>query len=308
MADNRLFVAFNIDCEASQPAVNDLALGERATLGFAEVLEQHELRGSFEVLPSDVEPHAAVYRDLHQRGHEIGLHVHPAADGYEEFLGVYGPDMQRQILTEATDRHAQAMGRPPETIVVGYASINDYTYGVLCKLGYRHGTCSIPTRVLPECASIHGGAPLDVHYAHAYNRSLVGDLDFVEIPVTVDPESRMWGGKHPQDLRVELVDAKNHWYTINKAVERQIAQDVPVKCLRPLTHNIFDFSDPHDFRRQTLLGMIEHVRAIADAHGLQIVAGATGVEIAAAYRTAVPLGSNATHLERDLRGYSRSTS
>ena len=308
MQDNRLFVAFNIDCEASQPAVDDLALGERATRGFADILEQYDLRGSFEVLPSDIEPHAAIYRDLRQRGHEIGLHVHPATDGYEEFLGVYGPDMQRQILGEATDRHAQVMGRPPESIVVGYASINDYTYGVLCELGYRHGTCSIPTRVLPECASIHGGSPLDTHYAHAYNRSLVGDLDFVEIPVTVDPESRMWGGKHPQDLRVELVDAKNHWYTINKAIERQIAQDVSIKCLRPLTHNIFDFSDPHDFRHQTLIGMIEHIQAIAAAHDLQIVTCATGVEIAAAYRAAVPLGANVTHLERDLRGYGRPSS
>lgn len=303
MHDNQLFVAFNIDCESSQPAVNDLALGDRATRGFAEVLEQHDLRGSFEVLPGDIEPHAGIYRDLKQRGHEIGLHVHPAADGHEEFLGVYGPGEQRDILSHATDRFAQAMGEPPKSIVVGYASINDYSYSILYDLGYRHGTCSIPTRILPECASIHGGAPLDVHYAHRYNRSLVGDLDFVEIPVTVDPESRIWGGKHPQDLRVELVDAKNHWYTIYKAVERQIAQNVPVKCLRPLTHNLFDFSDPHDFRRQTLMGMIGHIRTIAEDHGLQIVARATGTDVATAYRSAVPLGSNATHLMLDRRGH-----
>ena len=47
---------------------------------------------------------------------------------------------------------------------------------------------------------------------------LSGGLDFVVIPQTIDPDSRMWGGKTPLDLRVELVDAKNHWYTIHKAV------------------------------------------------------------------------------------------
>ena len=299
---DKLYVAFNIDCESSQPTVRDLSLGERSTRGFAEILETHDLRGSFEVIPSDVEPHAAIYRELKGRGHEIGLHVHPAADGYEEFLGVYGPDEQHEILGQATDRFAQAMGEPPQTVVIGYHSVNDFTYGVLYDLGYRYGSCSIPTRVLVECASVHAGAPLDIHYAHRFNRVLVGDLDFVEIPITVDPDSRMWGGRHPLDLRVELVDAKNHWYTIHKSIERQIAQDVPIKFLRPGTHNLFEFSDSHDFRRETLLGMIRHIRSIAESHELEIVPRATGGDIAAAYRAAVPLGSNATKLTLDRRG------
>lgn len=49
-------------------------------------------------------------------------------------------------------------------------------------------------------------------------------MNFVDLPPTVDPDSRMWGGAQPLNLRVELVDAKNHWYTIDKAVRRQIAQ------------------------------------------------------------------------------------
>jgi hypothetical protein len=173
---------------------------------------------------------------------------------------------------------------------------------VLYDIGYRNGMTSLPSRVLPECAAVHAGAPLDVHYAHRYNRVLVGNLDYVEIPVTVDPDSRLWGGKHPQDLRVELVDAKNHWYTISKAVGRQVQQDVPVKVIRAITHNVFEYSDPKDFRRQTMDGMIRAAKEIAAKDDLEFT-GATAQQIAADYRAKVPLGSTATKLSLDRRGH-----
>jgi len=297
-----LYFSLSIDCEATQPAVADAMLGERASRGFAEVLEGHGLRGTFHVLPGDAEAHPGLYRELHGRKHELGLHVHPGADGYQEFLGVYGPEDQTRILRQAADRFAQTLGFLPDNICIGYASTNDFTYGVLHDLGFRHGTTSIPTRVLPECASIHAGAPLDVHYAHRFNRVLPGDLDYVEIPPTVDPDSRMWGGRHPLDLRVELVDAKNHWYTIDKAVRRQVQEAVPVKVIRTATHNTFEYGDPRDFRRETLERVIQHTFAIARSHGLECAA-ATGAEIAQGYRAAVPLGSALPALALDRRGY-----
>lgn len=302
--NNKLYFNFFTDCEATQPAVNNVGLGERATRGIADVLESHDLRGTFHVLPSDTAASPAMYRELHDRGHEIGLHVHPAVDGYAEFLGVYGPDDQMKILRGNCDRFAQSMGFAPETICIGYASTNDHTYGVLYDLGFRHGMTSMPSRVLPECSSIHAGAPLDVHYAHRYNRVLVGDLDYVEIPVTVDPDSRMWGGKHPQDLRVELVDAKNHWYTMHKAVQRQAQQNTPVKVLRAITHNVFEYGDEKDFRRQTMDAMIRGAKDIAAKAGLELT-GATAQQIADAYRAAVPLGSTASNPTLDRRGYSK---
>lgn len=297
-----LLFNFFTDCEATQPAVADAALGERAAAGIAEVLESRGLHGTFHVIPSDVEHSAALYQQLSRRGHEIGLHLHPAADGYEEFLGVYGPQTQQEIVAQAADRFAQALGFFPQTILPGYTSGNDHTYGVLYDAGFRHGMTTIPTRVLPECASVHAGVPLDVHYAHRFNRTLEGDLDFVEIPVTVDPDSRMWGGKTPLDLRVELVDAKNHWYTIDKAIARQVQQQTPLKVIRAFTHNIFNYDQPGDFRRQTLERLLDHVAAIAAARGLSFT-GTTSREIAAAYRAAAPLGGRNAKLKLDRRGW-----
>lgn len=301
MSDELLFNLF-VDCEATQPAVNDADLGRRAVTGIAEVLEAHDLVATFHVIPTDAEAMPELYRDLHQRGHEVGLHVHPATQGYAEFLGVYGPEEQRAIVGEAKDRLEQAVGFAVHTFCPGYGSMNDHTYGVLVDLGFRHGICTIPTRILPECASVHAGAPLGIHYANRHNRVLPGDLDFVEIPPTVDPDSRMWGGKHPQDLRIELVDAKNHWYTMHKAVQRQLSERAPVPYLRAITHNTFDYADPRDFRRQTLVGVIERARSIAKQANLTLT-GATAETIAQRYRAAVPRTEAQPALMLDRRGY-----
>jgi len=162
---------------------------------------------------------------------------------------------------------------------------------------------SCPTRNLPRCACVWGDSPLDVHYPHRHNRALRGEVDFVDVPVTIDPESRMWGGAHPQDLRVELVDAKNHYYTIEKAVRRQLdaGDSVPVKYIKITTHNIFDFSDPANFRRETLLGMLDAARRICDREGLELIP-ATMARAASLYRSEVPLPQGGVSLELDTRG------
>ena len=88
----------------------------------------------------------------------------------------------------------------------------------------------------------------------------------------------MWGGAHPQDLRIELVDAKNHWYTIHKNVRRQIdnGSDVPVKYLKALTHNIFDYGDARDFRRETMQGVVAAARGSMRKAGLHARPGDSG--------------------------------
>jgi peptidoglycan/xylan/chitin deacetylase (PgdA/CDA1 family) len=299
---NTFYCAFQIDCEATQHAVNDAALGERASRGFADILESEYMVGTFFVIPTDIEASGTLYQELRQRGHEVGLHVHPADLGYEEFLGIYGPKKQHEILSVAVDRFAQVMGYRPESICVGYAAGNDYTFSVMSELGFKHGMLSIPTRVLPQCTSVWAGAPLDIHYANAYNRILPGHLDLVNIPLTIDPDSRLWGGAHPQDLRIELVDAKNHWYTIKKEVDRKIKNNSPVKYILSLTHNVFDFSDERDFRRETLQKVIKHCKAIISSAGYEAT-GATMSDLAQEFRKQCPLESaKETILKLDTSG------
>ena len=298
-------ILFNIqvDCESTQRSINDPALGERSIRGLGEIFSETGVVGTFVVIPSDIRVHTDIYRALEAEGHEVGLHIHPAEQGYGEFFGVYGLEEQVKILQEGVVVFAGCMGKAPEAFTPGYFSANDHTYPALEALGFRHGTVSMPTRNLPQCACVWGNSPLDVHYPHRYNRSLVGDVDFVDVPPTVDVASRMWGGAHPQDLRIELVDAKNHWYTIEKNVVRQVAagEKIPVKYLKALTHNIFDYSSPQDFRRETMLGVISAVREICEQQGCAF-APATVAEIAAEYRRSVPLPEGGVKLDLDTRG------
>ena len=298
--DSVVYFNLSTDCEATGPAVADAALGRRATQGLAAILDAEGWRGSFFVIPKDIEAHGALYQELAERGHEVGLHVHPAAQGYAEFCGLYGPETQEKIISEAVERFVQVMGDPPRGFSMGYASANDYTYPILAKLGFTHGMCSMPGRIMPEWASVWAGAPLFMHYASAHNRILPGTLGFVEIPGTVDWESRMWGGKHAQDLRIELVDARNHYYTIEKSLQRQIAEKVPVKLIHALTHNLFEYGTPGNFRRDTLEGVVIHAKDIAAACGYQVVAR-TLQEVAQLYVQRVP--QEETKLELDRRGY-----
>ncbi len=282
-----LLFSLQIDCESTQFSIQDPALGERAIRGLGEILADTGLRGTFLVIPGDMAAHAGIYRELAAAGHEIGLHYHPWIQGRSEFLGFEGPDAQRELLREAMDRHAQAMGVRPFAFCPGYGSANDFTYGILEELGFTHGMVSIPTRDLPQCACVWGNSSLDPHYPHRFNKSLEGDVDFVDLPPTVDPQSRMWGGAHPQDLRVELVDAKNHFYTIDKAVRRQRREETPVLQIRALTHNTFRYDDPQNFRRETFYGIVEAARRIAERENTAF-RGATLSDIAARYRERVP--------------------
>ncbi|MBE2204008.1 MAG: polysaccharide deacetylase family protein [Chthoniobacterales bacterium] len=285
-----LLFNLQIDCESTQTAVQDAALGERAIRGLGEMLAETGTKGTFLVIPGDITVHASIYRELEQQGHEVGLHYHPWQAERSEFFGVEAPEGQRELLREGIDRFAQAMGRRPFAFCPGYGSANDHTYGILEELGFTHGLVSIPTRDLPQCACVWGNSPLDPHYPHRYNKSLEGDVNFVDLPVTIDPQSRMWGGAHPLDLRVELVDAKNHFYTIDKAIKRQQRDQTPLRQVHSITHNIFEFGDRSNFRRETYMGIVAATKAIAEREGLRF-RGATLAEIAEGYREKVPLQS-----------------
>ncbi len=300
---NSMLFAIQIDCESTQRSIADADLGARAVRGIADILDHEGLRATFMVIPPDMEAHAALYREMRGAGHEVGLHIHPGEQGYQEFLGVYGPDEQTRIIREGMDVFSGCMDGPPRAFTPGYCSANDHTFGVLESLGFTHGTVYMPTRNLPQCASVWGDSPLGAHYPHRHNRCLCGDVDFVDVPPTVDTASRMWGGAHPQDLRIELVDAKNHWYTINKSVARQQGDEgaAGVRYIKAITHNIFDYSDPRDFRRETLLGVIAAARSICEDQGFELV-GSTTEGIAERYRASIALPREEVSLELDTRG------
>lgn len=281
-------VCWTIDCESSRREISDLELGENAIRGVAGILEEKGWRGTFFLIPEEIPPLARLLEEK-LNVHELGLHFHPDESGLQSpYLGTYSCDYQKEIIQKAQEIFQKHFGVQAVSCRPGYCSANDSTFAVMAACGLRQASASIPGRRMTSTASNWAGAPLFSHYAHPYNRFLSGGLDFVEIPVSVDWESMIWGGLHPQDLRVEYTDEKNHSFLIEKIMRRQVAENLPLKALVVLTHNLFRYSDTGDFRRDTMLGMIATIERCAKEMGLEIV-GSTLEEAASAYRAAAPL-------------------
>ncbi len=273
---NQIHLSWTIDCEATQKAVNDAALGERAVRAFCDILLAAGLKATLYVFQADARAYPRLLRELASRGFEIGLHVHPQEEGYKDYCGAYTADEQRKMYSEAMERLSDALGFAPASFRTGSCSANDATFPVTAELGFPSCSHSMPGRNMPNLRSTWTRAPDWVHRPHKANRLLEGDLNLIEVPITTDPDSMLWSGGHPQDLRVELFDAKNQRYMIDKMIAREKARARKTRAIVVLTHNVFDYSDPSDFRTQTMKQMIADTSELARGHEVQLVPATVG--------------------------------
>lgn len=275
MNSNELYACFTMDCEqinelAHQGGPTTWELGERAMRGYCETLLRHGLGATLFVVPQAAERYRTTLLELAEASIELGLHYHPQDHGYPDFLGAFTAEGQERILGEGMDQWSQTLGLAPHIFRPGNFSANDATFPTLVQLGFLAGSVSLPLRNFIEARANWAGAPFDPHFAHRANRLLPGDLPFLEVPVTVDWESVMWSGRTPLELRIEMVDARSHSYTIRKAVKRQLDAGQRSPLLVACTHNIFDYGDPAEFRRQVLDGIVAEMRHAAELHGLTL--------------------------------------
>lgn len=275
----KLYVMFTMDCEsidsiATEGGPVDWAFSRRSMEGYVKVLNREGYAPTLFISPPNAEENASMLLDLHKSGAELALHVHPQDFGYCEYLGAYDHEAQVRIIGSAAEHWAEKIGFLPTSFRGGNLSANDATAGALCELGFRQGSLSVPGRSFTRVKSNWAGAPMNPWHMNKANRLLEGDLDFLEIPVTADWESVMWGGLTKLELRIEMVDARAHGFTIRKNVERQLKDQIEEPYLCILTHNIFDYSDPSEFRSQVLEGVIREIQGCAALHELT-VAGLT---------------------------------
>jgi hypothetical protein len=293
MSQAEIQVCWTLDCEATQRSVMDVELGRRAINGFVDCVVGAGMRATLLAIPGDARAYAPLLRSLASDDVEIGLHYHPQEEGRDDFCGAYDAGEQRAMYAEGRRQFADALGFSPQSFRTGSCSANDATFPVTAELGFTSCSHSMPGRNMVNLRSNWVGAPDHVHFAHPANRLLEGGLDLVEIPVTTDPDSMMWSGGHPQDLRVELFDGKNQRYLIDKMIDREKHRPKPIKALVALSHNVFDFADRHDFRRQTLEQMLAACRESADRHEVCLRA-ATLSQLADRFRSAHAPGSQAS--------------
>ena len=269
----RLDVMFTMDCEAidviaAEGGPPDWDFSRRAIEGFCEILLAKNLTPTLFIVPHTAEAQAQLFRDLEKQGVELALHYHPQDDGHSDYLGAYDYDAQKEMLSIAAGRWANAIGKMPKSFRGGNYSANDNTFPVLADLGFRQTSASMPGKNFTRVKSNWAGAQMQPYFTNRANRLIPGDMDLFEIPATADWDSVLWGGLTKLELRVEMVDARAHGFTIRKNVSRLLSEGMESPYLLALTHNVFDYTDKNEFRRKVLEGIIEEIEACAEQNSL----------------------------------------
>lgn len=272
---SEISVLWTMDCEAPAelsheggPANWDLA--ERSIRGYCELVSGYGFRATLFVVPAAARRLASVFRDLAREGVEVGLHCHPQDQGSGDYLGGLRAEEQRDLLSAAAAGFADALGFSPKSFRAGNFSANDSTYPVLADLGFTATSTACPGRAFSRVRSVWCGAPEEPYHPSAANRLVAGDLPLVEVPLTVDRDSVMWGGLTPLELRVEMVDGRAHGFTMRKVVDRQVAGG-RCRYLMPMTHNLFDYSKESEFRRTVVVEMAGELKRWEEQLDRQVV-------------------------------------
>lgn len=292
---NMLNVIFTMDCEAinqlaTEGGPKDWDFCKRSITGYCETLFKRNFRATLFIVPFTAEKHSGMLLELEREGVELALHYHPQDHGYKDYLGAYDGEQQLSMIKEASDMWAHTIGKKPGSFRGGNVSANDYTFPVLDCLGFKQSSCCVPGRNFSRVKANWKGSPMYPYHTNKANRLIEGSLELLELPMTVDWESVMWGGLTPLELRIEMVDARAHGFTIRKNVERQIRDKFSLPYISVLTHNIFDYSDKSEFRTQVLVGIVDEIEKCASENGL-LLNGPTLEEYHILYDSKIGAGS-----------------
>jgi len=253
-------VLFTMDVEQATSArgtsgpVSDMA-GMRSIQAYQSLLHSWGYRATYFVHPELAETQPEFFKSLSAEGSALGLHVHTTkfalAKQCVELGGLTALE-QLGILRKAIELFERGIGFRPKLFRPGCFSANDSTYRVLTDLGFTGGSVSIPGRIWPERFCVWSGAYPYAHFAHESFRQCVGQLPFVEVPLSVDLTGPLSyhpvGFHHYLDLRPGGVYAeedeveRDRQEMLRRILRRMALDDPPVKTLVVDVHNDRDFS------------------------------------------------------------------
>ncbi len=138
----------------------------------------------FTARPADI--YAEDFASMAEQGHEVGCHG--LTHGIEENYDRMPPAMQREYLTEATDRLTGLLGRPVRSFRGPRVKISATTLSLLAELGYRadSSVCSQRIDVISSNLINTGWmtAPRRPYRPSAQNAFRAGNIPLWEVPVS----------------------------------------------------------------------------------------------------------------------------
>ena len=246
---------------------------------------------SFFIHPETAEAHPEVFTELEKEGACLGLHIHPYKirnTRFRNHFGALSELEQVSLISEASAVWTQALGRRPLYFRPGTFSANDATFRVLASLGFRGGSLSCPGRMYPDLYAVWSGTPPDPHYGNRSFRLMEGDVDFVNLPLSVDFSQLATanGRSFYRDLRPDYLKAD--YPEIARNIIAQIKERNPaVPILMVVTHNDNDFTNPEDRVSRNYTTVLEAIRTACAQAGVEAV-GATVESVCEAVRQAIP--------------------
>lgn len=286
---SQLHVLFTMDVEppaagsGSSGPVSDEA-GMRSIRDFQAVLRQSGYRATYFVHPELIAACPEFYRDLENAGSGVGLHLHTTkftASKQSRELGGLRAVEQKRLLEMAIEMFERGIGFRPRIFRPGCFSANDATYGVLRDLGFIGGGVSIPGRIWPERFCVWSGAYPYTHFVHESFRQCVGDLPFVEIPLSVDLTTPLRhnpvGFYHHPDLRPGGVYsdtdevACDRRELLRNILRRMEADNPPCKTLVVDVHNDRDFTSRGSQAAQDLRTVLDGIEPGCRELGWEVV-------------------------------------
>ena len=278
-----LCVCFTMDVERIRPESPtggpvSWEAGEASVRSYCDYLGGCGYPVTMFIAPEAGERQRTLFRGLRCDGHECGMHLHPHSwrDHYRdpdahEYLGAYPPEIQHAILDQARNQLADALGFAPMAFRPGNFSANDDTFVALDAVGFLCGSVSQPGRCVPKLRAVWTGATRAVHRAHRAFRLIPGDLDFVEVPLTVGAiPSDHWTGV--EDTRFEDREASDVLRAIEATLQWQTENNAQLKHLCFFTHNFVSYDDNDaagPSRLPVLRSVLEGIPEVADQFGLE---------------------------------------
>jgi len=284
-----VYVLFTMDCEPAKTEVtpygtrmsksgpSNWAESASAIRHYVAAVRVHGFPVTLFIHPEVAANQRDLLRELQRDGACLGLHLHPykLAGGRHRYdLGAYPYAEQRAILEEAAHLWERALRQEPRWFRGGYFSANDATFALLSELGFRGGSVSIPGRVLPSHGSVWAGAEPYPHRAHLAFRQLLGESDFVEIPVSVDwkrPVEVGEAGEQGYEWPYIPAEKYDHPQVIRGILEGVRREAPRYGTLVMDTHNDKDYADPHHPATVNLRRILDAIASAAPPLGLRPV-------------------------------------
>lgn len=109
-----------------------------------DILDSYNMRGLFFVDIAEAWDYgenkiADVLMHIEQRGHDVGVHIHPdhMADRSKLFLSDYTYEQQYAMIKKCTDFYKNVLGHKPLAFRAGKYGANRATLDILAELGYK---------------------------------------------------------------------------------------------------------------------------------------------------------------------------